>query len=194
MKSNKILSLILLIVSTISNNTAKVEAFDVTDDDTKIACIAGIAVVSLVSVGVGLYVYRSKKEKKEIARRTKEIDKLPLGKIKDIADILKDEIPISKKGNSIFDKLIECKSEIDIQKWAGISVSNSGWGSSVLMRIDNILKTAHIVCDVLKNQIDMTFRKEAEDHRNEAIANKNDRSKFGVTYDSKDGLKPVFLF
>jgi len=64
MKSNKILSLILLIVSTISNNTAKVEAFDVTDDDTKIACIAGIAVVSLVSVGVGLYVYRSKKEKK----------------------------------------------------------------------------------------------------------------------------------
>lgn len=180
MRSNKVLSLILLIVSTINNNTAKVEAFDVTYDNTK--------------VGVGLYVYRSKKEKKEIARRTKEIDKLPLGKIKDIADILKDEIPISKKGNSIFDKLIGCKSEIDIQKWAGISVSNSGWGSSVLMRINNVLKTAHIVCDVLKNQIDMTFSKEAEDHRNEAIAKKNDRSHFGLTYDSKDGLKPVFLF
>ena len=190
MKFNKILCSIL---AGTYMCTLNVEANNKPSDDVIAKCIVGTT-IGLPIIAVSAVCIRNKfKKNKEIKRRREETAKLPNGKIRDIVEALVDIIPISKKDNSLFDKLLKCEFDDDIRDWAGIDVAISDWNSNTLIKVDHVLTTKHIISDVLKHQIDIAWRKEAEEAKNTNMFRNNG---FGLLLSFDKGVKltPVFQF
>ena len=154
--------------------------------------IAGAILGSGIIYHVGDRIYNSYKEKKEISRRKTECEKLPSGDIKEIVKKMIDMIPISKYGKKVFDKLILCKSEKDINEWAGIYVATSSWSATTLMNIEYVLRIKNVVSDILHEKVERAWNLELKE-----IGRKGKQcwtNHVRLVYDLKNGFQPQFVF